>query len=68
MLLQLPRGRWPALAQFLKSQKDFVSATGDLEIAAALRAISDAYTALHDESYLERHEARRFWGYEFLCA
>ncbi|KAF7972928.1 hypothetical protein HWV62_16588 [Athelia sp. TMB] len=64
MYLQLPRGRWPAFAQFLKSQKDLVSAAGDLEMAAALRAASEAYTALYDESYLERHEARRFWGYD----
>ncbi|KAF7970893.1 hypothetical protein HWV62_22646 [Athelia sp. TMB] len=45
---------------------DLVSAAGDLEIAAASRAASEAYTSLYDESYLERHEARRFWGYEFF--
>ncbi|KZP14819.1 hypothetical protein FIBSPDRAFT_796394 [Athelia psychrophila] len=63
MRLQVPRGTWPALARFLKSQQDLVNAHDGEEITLASLAVSEAYDALHNKETLERHT--RVWPYDF---
>jgi hypothetical protein len=64
MSLQTPRS-WSQLADYLRSQKDFVKAAGNTSELLAIDAVVRARDALRHATILERHELKQYWDSEF---
>jgi hypothetical protein len=63
--LQTPRGSWPRLAKYLRSQKDLVDARGHKAEPLAIETVLRAHEALRQHRDLQRHELKGYWDTDF---